>query len=73
METRIKETSIDIHPTFVVAEPPHQGLWDTVLDQLDDVAKRLELDPGAHAMLRQPERELTVAVPVKTLPGESTS
>ena len=33
-------------PTFVVAEPPKQDLWDTVLDQLDDVARRLDLDPG---------------------------
>jgi glutamate dehydrogenase (NAD(P)+) len=34
------------------------------LSQLDDVARRLNLDPGIHAILRQPERELTVAVPV---------
>jgi len=27
-------------------------------------AQRLGLDPGIHAILRQPERELTVAVPV---------
>jgi glutamate dehydrogenase (NAD(P)+) len=31
---------------------------------LDDVADRLHLDPGVHAMLRQPERALTVSVPV---------
>jgi glutamate dehydrogenase/leucine dehydrogenase len=55
---------IDAHPKFVVAEPPQHSLWDTVLDQLDDVARRLDLDPGIHAILRQPERELTVAVPV---------
>ncbi|MGC8878424.1 MAG: Glu/Leu/Phe/Val family dehydrogenase [Anaerolineae bacterium] len=39
-------------------------LWSTVLAQLDEVAERLQLDPGIHAMLRQPERELIVAVPV---------
>ena len=39
-------------------------LWSTVLTQLDEVAERLQLDPGIHAMLRQPERELIVAVPV---------
>jgi glutamate dehydrogenase (NAD(P)+) len=39
-------------------------LWDTVVAQLDDVAERLRLAPGIHAILRQPERELTVAVPV---------
>jgi glutamate dehydrogenase (NAD(P)+) len=47
-----------------VATPPGQDLWDTVVTALDDVAARLNLDPGIHAILRQPERELTVAVPV---------
>jgi glutamate dehydrogenase/leucine dehydrogenase len=65
VETQVKEALLDTHPAFVLAEPPHQDLWDTVLDQLDDVAERLGLDPGTHAMLRQPERELTVAVPVR--------
>ncbi len=51
-------------PDFVVAEPPRPNLWAGVLATLDDVARRLELDPGIHAILRQPERELTVAVPV---------
>jgi glutamate dehydrogenase (NAD(P)+) len=48
----------------IVATPPGQDLWDAVLASLDDVAERLNLDPGIHAILRQPERELTVAVPV---------
>jgi glutamate dehydrogenase (NAD(P)+) len=60
-----KETLVDIRPTFTVAEVSKRGLWDTVLDQLDDVAQRLDLDPGIHAILSQPERELTVSVPVK--------
>jgi glutamate dehydrogenase (NAD(P)+) len=47
----------------VRVEPPHD-LWATVLAQLDEVAEHLQLDPGVHAILRQPERELTVAVPV---------
>ena len=55
---------VDTPSTLIVAEPPKQDLWDTVLDQLDDVAQRLNLDPGIHAILRQPERELTVSVPV---------
>ena len=58
------EVLVETRPTFVMAEPPTQNLWDTVLTQLDDVAQRLDLDPGIHAILRQPERELTVAVPV---------
>ncbi|MBC7249618.1 MAG: Glu/Leu/Phe/Val dehydrogenase [Anaerolineae bacterium] len=47
-----------------MVESPKQDLWSTVLAQLDEVAQRLKLDPGIHALLRQPERELTVAVPV---------
>ncbi|HUT19103.1 MAG TPA: Glu/Leu/Phe/Val dehydrogenase [Anaerolineae bacterium] len=49
--------------SFVAAERKHD-LWDDVLAQLDDVASRIGLDPGIHAILRQPERELTVAVPI---------
>jgi glutamate dehydrogenase (NAD(P)+) len=45
-----------------VAQP--RDLWATVQAQLDEVAEQLQLDPGIHAILRQPERELTVAVPV---------
>ena len=50
---------------FIVGEPRQHDLWDTVQAQIDDVAHRLNLDPGIHAILRRPERELTVAVPVK--------
>ncbi len=64
MEKEKKETLVGVQPTFVVAESTKQDLWDTVLEQLDDVAQRLELDPGIYAILRQPERELTVSVPV---------
>lgn len=64
MERKSQGTPVDTQPTFVVAGPPKRDLWDTVLNQLDDVARRLNLDPGIHAILRQPERELTVAVPV---------
>jgi glutamate dehydrogenase (NAD(P)+) len=47
-----------------------QSLWDSALAQLDEVAERLRLDPGIHAILRQPERELTVAVPVAMDDGQ---
>jgi glutamate dehydrogenase/leucine dehydrogenase len=53
------------YPGLVVAKPHKRDLWYTVLDMLDDVARRINLDPGVHAILRQPERELTVAVPVE--------
>ena len=64
MQSQFRTTTIEPKPTFVVASPAKQDLWDTVLATLDDVAARLKLDPGIHAILRQPERELTVAVPV---------
>jgi len=64
VEKQVTEMLVETRPTLVVAEPPKQDLWATVLAQLDDVAQRLGLDPSIHAILRQPERELTVAVPV---------
>jgi glutamate dehydrogenase (NAD(P)+) len=51
-------------PPFLVAEPPRQTLWDATLRQLDDVAGRIGLDPSIHRILRRPERELTVSIPV---------
>lgn len=47
-----------------ILEPRKANLWDTTRGLLDDVAIRCKLDPGIHAILRQPERELTVSVPV---------
>ncbi len=64
MEKQVEAVLVKPRPDLVMAEPPRLDLWDTVLVMLDDVARRLELDPGIHAILRQPERELTVAVPV---------
>lgn len=60
----IQETLTDTYPISVTSEQPKRDLWDTVLYQLDDVARRINLDPGLYAILRRPERELTVAVPV---------
>jgi glutamate dehydrogenase (NAD(P)+) len=53
------------YPGLIVDKPHKRDLWNTVLEMLDDVARRINLDPGVHAILRQPERELTVAVPVE--------
>jgi glutamate dehydrogenase (NAD(P)+) len=64
MATEVMGVITDSHPQIIVAEAPKHDLWHTALSQLDDVAARLHLDPGVHAMLRQAERELTVAVPV---------
>lgn len=64
MEKILQETPLRPHPDLIVAQPSKENLWDTVRALLDDVAQRLELEPGIHAILRQPEHELTGAVPV---------
>ena len=64
MESQTTELVDESRPGFVVSKRPKRDLWDTVLAQLDEVADRIHLDPGLHAILRQAERELTVAVPV---------
>jgi glutamate dehydrogenase (NAD(P)+) len=64
MENVVSEALARTAPSSVEPALPPQNLWDSVLTMLDDVAQRLELDPGIHAILRQPERELTVSVPV---------
>jgi glutamate dehydrogenase (NAD(P)+) len=64
MQRLLTETLIRPEATLVVAPPATSNLWDMVLASLDDVAARLNLAPGIHAILREPERELTVAVPV---------
>ncbi|MBJ02114.1 MAG: glutamate dehydrogenase [Planctomycetes bacterium] len=45
----------------------HNGYnpYQHAISQLEPVAARLGLDPGIHAMLRTPRRELSVAVPFK--------
>jgi glutamate dehydrogenase (NAD(P)+) len=63
--TDLRDATSAPRQSFIVASPPKKGLWGQVLSTLDDVAQRLDLDSGIHAILRQPERELTVAVPVQ--------
>jgi len=65
MEQQVAVSPAKPASEFIVGEPGQHDLWDTVQAQIDDVAHRLNLDPGIHAILRRPERELTVAVPVK--------
>lgn len=57
-------------PQFSVAKPPRHNFWHTVQSQIDDVAGRIHLDPGIHAILRQPEREMIVSVPVTMDDGQ---
>jgi glutamate dehydrogenase (NAD(P)+) len=46
-------------------------LHRTALDQLDRVAKRLELDPDLHERLRYPRRALIVSIPVRRDDGRT--
>jgi len=47
-------------PTFLMAQ-----------EQLDDVAHKLNLDPGVHERLRYPKKALIVSVPIKLDNGET--
>src|SRR5690349_4640196 len=44
--------------------------FDAMTARLDRAAARLELDPGIYRILRHPERQITVAVPVRMDSGE---
>ncbi len=56
---------IHITESSVTAVVRRHDMWEQARQQLDDVAKQLNLDPNTHAMLRHPKRTLEVAVPVK--------
>jgi len=72
MERHSNKALVELEPrtSFVVARPSRPDLWNTVLAQFDDVARQLNLDAGVQAVLSQPERELTVAVPVMMDDGQ---
>lgn len=55
--------------TRIANQPRPLTLWDSVRATLDSVAERLQLEPGIHAVLREPERELTVSIPVAMSDG----
>ncbi|MCX6354451.1 MAG: Glu/Leu/Phe/Val dehydrogenase [Candidatus Aureabacteria bacterium] len=42
-----------------------ESAWDVALEQLDDVAKKINLDPYTHERLRHSQRELTVSIPMR--------
>ena len=46
-------------------------LFETVQAQLDEVAGMLDLEPGIHAILRQPMREIQVGIPVRMDDGQA--
>lgn len=46
-------------------EKKKANVWQVVLQQLDEVAERINLEPWIHKKLRKPKRELTVSIPIK--------
>ena len=59
------------------AEPPvarltlhEENPYQAMATRLDRAAAALELDPGIYRILRQPERQVTVAIPVQMDNGE---
>jgi glutamate dehydrogenase (NAD(P)+) len=42
----------------------NKNLFETALETLDNAAQKMGLDPNIHIILREPERELKVAIPV---------
>jgi len=47
-----------------------QSFYDSVLEQIDDTAEKISLNPGILKMIKKPERELTVTIPIETDRGE---
>ncbi len=46
-----------------------RNLFQIALFTLDSVARKMKLDKGVHTILRHPERELTVSIPVRMNDG----
>src|SRR5690349_12936497 len=64
-----KQTNAIIRPdkdTFLSEENP----FEAMMSRFDDAAKRLNLDPGLYKILRNPEKQLTVSVPIPLDNGE---
>jgi len=58
------ESAVQANTELVIGKAPKQNLWDTVLAELENVAEKLHLSEDILVILRQPERELIVSVPV---------
>ena len=41
-----------------------QSFYDSVLAQIDSTAERICIDPGIAKIIKTPERELTVQIPI---------
>ena len=47
-----------------------QSFYESVLEEIDETADRISLDRGIHNMIRHPEGELTVGIPIEKNNGE---
>jgi len=47
-----------------------QSFYESVLEEINATARRINLDSGIHKILKQPERELTVQIPIELDKGE---
>ncbi len=47
-----------------------QSFYGSVLSQIDKISEKINLDKGIHKILKQPERELTVQIPIERDNGD---
>ena len=59
----VRGRTTDLRATH--SAPHEENPFDGVTAHLDRAAAELELDPGTYRILRQPERQLTVAIPIR--------
>jgi glutamate dehydrogenase (NAD(P)+) len=57
-------------PSVAHLTPREENPFDAMAMRLDRAAAALDLDPGIYRILRQPERQLTVSIPVQMDNGE---
>jgi glutamate dehydrogenase (NAD(P)+) len=66
--TLVRARRTDLRATY--SPPQEENPFAAMEARLDRAAAELELDAGIYRILRQPERQLTVAVPVRMDSGE---
>ena len=64
----VRGRTTELTATYSVAH--EENPFDAMAARLDRAAAELELDPGIYRILRQPERQLTVAIPIRMDSGE---
>ena len=66
--TRVRDRTFDLRATYSASQ--EENPFDAMAARLDRAAAELELDAGIYRILRQPERQLTVAIPVRMDSGD---